>query len=82
MARISPANSFFEFLGGAQGDEAPLIEERQVVAELILIKVMRGYQGGHPRVGHVIDQVPEFPPGHRVDAAGRFVQKEDGRVHG
>jgi len=42
---------------------------------------MAGDHDGHAFVGQHADAVPEFPPGQRIDAGGRLVEKQDvGRV--
>ena len=43
------------------------------------LHVVRGHQNGDAVAGEAMDQIPEPPPRSRLDAGGRFIQKQDGR---
>ena len=61
-------------------DQLPPVYEPQPVAVLCLVHVMGGDEDGNPLSGHVVDQVPEVPAAHRIDAGGRLIQEDDGRL--
>jgi hypothetical protein len=48
-----------ELADGAQGHQAPPVQEGDAVAPLRLVQVMGGHQHRHPIGRHVVDQAPE-----------------------
>ena len=60
--------------------DAAIDHDRDAVAILGFVHIVGGDEDGDAAVGGRIDQAPELPPGDGVDAAGGFVEEDDGRV--
>src|SRR3990172_3779797 len=68
--------------GRALGDELPLVDEAQRVAQLGLVHVMRGDDDGRPPIGEVADHGPEGSPRDRVHPGRGLVEEDEARgVH-
>ena len=74
-----PAQVRLEVVGGAAGDDATTVDDRDATRQAIgLLQVMRRQQDGQPvDVGEPGDLGPKLGPGLRVEARGRLVQEED-----
>ena len=71
-----------ELVRGIEGNEAPLTDEPDALAQLGLVHVVGGDHDGHALLGHGIDEVPEPAAADGIDAGGGLVQKKDlGPVH-
>ncbi len=76
-SRMRPREVAFQLAGRAGGDRGAVEDERQAVALLGLVHVVRRDEHGHAAVGRqLVDQVPEQAPAARVDAAGGLVEEE------
>jgi len=63
------------------GDDAPRVDERHLVAQVLgLLHVMGHEQGRDPSVPHRLHQVPGVAPGLRVEPGGQLVQHGDRRA--
>ena len=72
----------FQLVRGAQRDDLALVDDRDPVAPLRLLHVVRGHEDGQPRCPpDVTEVVPQPCPGLRVEALGGLVEEQDlGRV--
>jgi hypothetical protein len=66
--------------GAPSRDEAPAIEDRQLVAALRLIHEMGRDEHGGAVALQLEQQVPEVAPALRIDRAGRLVQDQQARL--
>src|SRR6266498_753068 len=67
--------------GRALGDEPPLVDEAERVAQLGLVHVVRRHHDRRPSVHEPPDQRPEVAARDRVHARGRLVEEDEpGRV--
>ena len=60
--------------------EPPGVDQRDAMAALRLVQVVRGDEHGDARLRQRVDQPPELPARQRVDAAGRLVEEENRRL--
>ena len=69
-----------ELVGGAERRETARVDDRDAVAVLGLVQVVR--RDEHRRAGRrqAVDQRPEHAAGQRIDAAGRLVEEHDRRL--
>jgi hypothetical protein len=66
-----------DLVRSALGDDAPVGDDRDPVAELRrLVEVVRGEEDARPVVRERPDQVPERTPRLRVEARGRLVEEQ------
>ena len=65
--------------GRAERDNLAAKDERQAVAVLGLLHVMRGDKDGDALLRHLVNQIPELAARDGIDAGGRLVEKDDGR---
>ena len=64
----------------AQRGQLAGMDEREAMAVLRLVQVVRGHEHRHARRGHLVDERPEEPAGERVDAARGLVEEDDARA--
>ena len=69
-----------ELAGRAERDELAAMHDGNAMAMLGLVEIVRGDQNGDAGLREILDQLPKLPPGHRIDSARRFVEKQDGRL--
>src|ERR1019366_5852995 len=74
----SPRERALQLGRAARGDQLAVENEREAVALLGLVHVVRRAEDRHPACGReLVNQVPEEAPALRVDAAGRLVEEEE-----
>ena len=56
------------------------VDDRQAVAVLRLVQIVRRHQHGDAVGRERVDERPETSPRERIDAAGRLVEKDDRRL--
>ena len=56
------------------------LDDRNPLAVLRLVQVMRRDEDGHATRGQILDEPPEPAPRERIDASGRLVEKHDRRL--
>ena len=66
--------------GRADVEQRAAEDERQPVAALRLVHVVRREQHGRALGGEAVDLVPELAPAHRIDAGGRLVEEQQRRL--
>ncbi len=76
---LARGERFLQLGRRAQGDHFAAVHERDAMAVFRLVHIMRGDENGVAGRGELIDQIPELPPGDGIDAAGRLIQKQNGR---
>ena len=64
----------------AERREPAGVDDRHAIAALGLVQVVRRHEHGRAAVRQVVDQPPELAARHRIDAAGRLVEKDDRRL--
>ena len=64
----------------AQRDDLAAKNQRQSVAVLGLLHVMRSYKNGNALLGHLMNQIPELAPRNGIDAGGRLIEKDNRRL--
>ncbi len=64
----------------AQRGEAAGVNERDAMAALSLVEVMRGDEDRHAFLSQHVDEAPELAARQRIDAAGRLIEKENRRL--
>ena len=69
-----------QLVGRADRGEAAAVDDRDAVAVLRLVEIVRRDEHRHARRREVIDEAPELAAGQRIDAAGRLVEKDDRRL--
>ena len=69
-----------QVVGRAERDEPAARDERDGVALLGLVDVLRGHQQRPAVVAQAMQLVPDRGPQHRVDAGGRLVEEQQLRV--
>ena len=75
--RLDVADGGLELVGGALGDDAAAVDDRDAVGELVgLVEVLRGEQHGRARRDEPADGVPHLRAGARVEAGGRLVEED------
>ncbi len=70
----------FHSARGSLGNEFSRHHESQPIALLGFFQVMRGHQNRGAQVSQLVDHAPESAAGQRIDAGGRLVEKEHGRL--
>jgi hypothetical protein len=80
LGRFGGSGARLQLVGRAGGDDAAAKDESDAVAILRLVHEVRGHDDGHAAPDHGVDVLPEPPPGQRVDARGRLVEEQHGRV--
>ena len=56
------------------------MDQRDAMAALGLVEIVRRDEDGDALLRQRVDQPPELPPRQRIDAAGRLVEEEDRRL--
>ncbi len=69
-----------ELRRAAERDETAAVDQRDAIAVLGFVHVVRGDDDGDAALRERIDQVPEPPARGRVDARGRLVEEQDRRL--
>ena len=69
-----------QFRGAARGNELPRVYKYDVIAVFRLVEEVGRHKHGHSSGGEIVDKLPEVPPGKRVHASRRFVEKHDARL--
>ena len=69
-----------QLLHRAERGEPAGLDDRDAVAVLGFVQVVRGHQHGHAGPGEVVDQPPELAARQRIDAAGGLVEEHDRRL--
>jgi hypothetical protein len=59
-----------------RGDQAPAVEDGQLVTALGLVHEVRRDQDRDPALGEIEERLPEVAPALRIDGAGRLVEHE------
>ena len=70
----------FQFVRLAADDQLRHVDVADVRAALRFVHVMRGDEQRHALAREFEEQIPQFAPRHRIDAGGRLVEKENGRL--
>jgi len=67
--------------GGALGDDAPVVDDRQPVAELVgLIQVVSGEEDRGAGAAELAELIPQVGPVLRVKTGGRLIEEQHLRV--
>ncbi len=74
------ANAPANLTGRAKGQNLAQRHQHQMIAILGLVHEMGGDHDGHPRFGQMVDALPELAPRQRIDAGGRLIEKQNGRL--
>ena len=74
------ANTCFSSVAVPKRRELAGLDDRDAMAVLRLVQVVRRDQHRHALPRQVADQIPEPPARQRIDAAGRLVEKHDRRL--
>ena len=74
------ARAVDDLLGRADREQLAAEDERQPVAALGLVHVVRGHEHGRALVRDAVDLIPELAPADRVDARGRLVEEQQRRL--
>ena len=69
-----------QFRRRAQRDNLSAKDQRQAVAVFRLLHVMGSYKDSNSLLGHLMNQFPELTPRNGIDAGGRLIEKDDGRL--
>src|ERR1035437_7882582 len=69
-----------EFRWCSQRHDLAAINQRQAVAVLGLFHVVRGDKNRNSLLGHQVNQLPELASRDGIDAGGRLIEKDDGRL--
>jgi len=70
-----------EFLRAANVDQAAVLDNRDAIAEtLSLLHQMSGHEDGLATFADITHQIPNGPPGLRVEPRGEFIEKHDLRI--
>src|SRR5579859_7710265 len=76
-----PRDLVFQLLGRTFGDDAPVVDDRQAVAQSVrLFEVVGGEKDRHPGFAQPPDLGPEPRPPLRVEAGRRFVEEQQPRA--
>ena len=83
-ARIStigrPAKTCFTSAGVPMRRQAPGVNQRDAMAALRFVQVVRRDEDRDARLRERVDEPPELAARQRIDAAGRLVEEEDRRL--
>ena len=71
--------NLLQLLGRADRREPAGVDDRETMAVLGFVEIVRRHQHGHAGSRELIDEIPEAAPRDRIDAAGRLVEKDDRR---
>ena len=78
---VAAGDAALELVGGALGDQPPVVEHRDPVGELVgLVQVLGGEEDRDPVGDEVADDLPHGAAAARVEAGGRLVEEDDARV--
>ena len=75
MVHIRQLEFLFQFIGCAHRTDFPVDHDADTVAILRLIHVMSRHEYRNTPFGGIVNQLPELPPGSRVDATCRFIEE-------
>src|SRR5258706_4115536 len=77
---MAVAQGRFQLGGRSESDGLAAIHQRDAMAILGFVDVMRGDEDGAAGGGELIDQIPKTAARDGVDAASGFVEEENRRV--
>src|SRR5207248_2254939 len=80
IQKYMAGESVLQLRGRAERDYLAAIHERQPMEVLGFIHVVRADENRMSALGEIVDKMPERSAGERINAAGRLVQKEHGRI--
>src|SRR5579863_7222029 len=69
-----------QLAGSSESDDFAAIHQRQTMAVLGFIHIMRADEDGVSGGGKLVDQVPKCASSNGVDTRGGFVEKQDRRL--
>src|SRR5207245_11109790 len=70
----------FQLVGRAERGEPSGVDDRDAMAMVGFVEIVRRNEQRHAGGRELIDQVPEMPARERIDAARRLVEKYDRRL--
>jgi hypothetical protein len=78
---VRAAAALLQFAGRPVGDHLAVIDHHDAVRQGVrLVQVLGGQQQGDAGADQIPDHLPDALPAHRVQAGGRLIQEQHGRL--